>query len=368
MPNFNEPLTLKSGLALKNRLVVPPMTVVLSFHDGAITQEEVAHYKRLSQGSGLVITGTANVTPNGKGWPGELSVASDDMIPGLARVADAIHEGGAKAILQIFHAGRMTSEKTIGEQVVSASAVAAEGDGFETPRELTEAEILEIIEAFGAATRRAIVAGFDGVEVHGANMYLIHQFFSPHSNRRTDKWGGSLAKRMVFPLAVLERVFTEVKTATSPFAIGYRFSPVEGTDPGIRLEDTLALLEELKKLPLDYLHVSLKHYARKANSENYSEKPTLVYLHEALSGSNLPLIAVGGVRTRAEAAAVLENAELVAIGQQNLVEPNFAEKLLAGQDDFVTKPFGEAIYDLEMPHPMLKYLEKRYATPEKKVL
>ena len=360
MTNFTDELTLRSGIKLTNRLVLPPMTVVLSFHDGIVTQEEIAHYAQHSAGMGMVITGTANVTDNGKGWPGELTIATDEAIPRLADLATAIQSQGAKAILQIFHAGRMTSAQTIGEQPVSASGFAAELPNAEIPRELEEAEILQIIEAFGQATRRAIEAGFDGVEIHGANMYLIHQFFSPHSNRRTDKWGGSLEKRMAFPLAVAERVFDEVKKAERPFAVGYRFSPVEGTTPGIQLDDTFRLLIQLKKLPLDYLHVSLKDYRRKSNSLDFQEKSELAYLYDSINGE-IPLIGVGGARDRKAVEGILEHADLVGIGQQMLVDPEFAVKLLENRDaEFVTKSFGEAIYDLPMPHPMFKYLDKRY--------
>lgn len=360
MANFKESLTLHNGVTLKNRLVVPPMTVLLSFHDGSVTDEEIEHYRNMSSGFGMVITGTANVTDNGKGWPGELTIATDDVIPRLHELAMAIQEKGAKAILQIFHAGRMTSKKTIGEQVVSASAISGEFSGAELPRELTEGDIEKIIEAFGQATRRAIEAGFDGVEVHGANMYLIHQFFSPHSNRRTDKWGGTVEKRANFPLAVADRVFEEIGKADRPFIVGYRFSPVEGTTPGIRLEDTFYLLEQLKKRSFDYLHVSLKDYTRKSNSPKYQEKSELAYIYEALD-NKIPLIGVGGVRDRAAVEGILQTADLVGIAQQTLVDPEFAVKLLDGRDnEFVTKPFGEAIFDTPMMLPMLNYLKKRY--------
>lgn len=358
--NLNQPLVLRSGVTLKNRLIMAPMTVVLSFHDGIVTQEEIQHYGMRSKGLGAVITGTANVTDNGKGWPGELTIATDDAIARLTELSAAIHAGGAKAILQIFHAGRMTSEKTIGEQPVSASSVAAEVPGSEIPRELSENEIESLIEAFGQATRRAIAAGFDGVEIHGANMYLLHQFFSPHSNRRTDHWGGSLEKRMNFPLAVIDRVAQEVAKTSRPFAIGYRLSPVEATVPGIRFEDTLAFVEQLKTKPLDYLHISLKHFTRRANSQAYQKKSELAYIHEAVAGV-MPVIGVGGVRTKEDVEALLENADAAAIAQQLLVDPEFPLKVTGEiTDDPVSKPFGEAIKDLPMPHPMFKYLEKRY--------
>ena len=358
---FNEPLALRSGVVLRNRLVMAPMTIVSSFHDGTVTKEEIQHYAMRSKGLGAVITGTANVTDNGKGWPGELTIATDEAIGALTQLSKGVHQSGTKAILQIFHAGRMTSQKTIGEQPVSASAFAAESPNAEQPRELDNFEIEEIIEAFGQATRRAIAAGFDGVEIHGANTYLLQQFFSPHSNRRTDEWGGSLENRAKFPLAVIDRVLREVKEiADRPFAVGYRLSPVEITEPGIRFEDTLWFLETLKEKELDYLHISLKHFGRKSNDENYQDKSELAYIHDALEG-RIPLIGVGGVRNLEDVEGLLENAELAAIGQQLLIDPEFAVKLIEKRtDEIISKPFGEPIQNLPMPHPMFKYLEKRY--------
>ena len=122
-----------------------------------------------------------------------------------------------------------------GHHPISASPVAALRDNAETPLEMTEAQIESMIENFGNAVRRAILAGFDGVEIHGANTYLIQQFFSPHSNRRNDKWGGTIEKRTTFPLAILEKVKqVALSHEKTDFIIGYRFSPEELEEPGIR--------------------------------------------------------------------------------------------------------------------------------------
>ena len=122
---------------------------------------------------------------------------------------------------------------------------------------MTESEIQEIIRAFGESTRRAIEAGYDGIEIHGANGYLVQQFFSPHSNRRDDQWGGSVENRMKFPLAIVDEVQRVVaEHAKGPFIVGYRFSPEEPETPGITMADTLDLVDALADKNLDYLHVS----------------------------------------------------------------------------------------------------------------
>ncbi len=210
--NILDSYTLANGVTLKNRVLLAPMTNFASEENGEVSEEELAYYKVRSSGVGAVITACANVTEDGKGFPNEIGVYSDRLIPGLKRLAATIQAQGAKAILQIFHGGRMCPPELVpGQEPISASAVPAERENAAVPREMTEADVERVIEAFAEATRRAIEAGFDGVEIHGANTYLIQQFFSPHSNRREDKWGGTLTKRLSFPLAVVDRVRAAVE-------------------------------------------------------------------------------------------------------------------------------------------------------------
>lgn len=180
-------------------------------------------------------------------FPGAIGIDNDEKIAGLAKIADAIKSKGSKALLQIYHGGRMVDPKLIGGRTpVGPSAVAAPRDGAATPVALTAEEVEGMIGKFGEAVRRAIQAGFDGVEIHGANTYLIQQFFSPNSNQRDDEWGGSRENRAKFPLAVLDITHKMVRQyADDAFIIGYRFSPEELEVPGIRFEDTLYLLEKL---------------------------------------------------------------------------------------------------------------------------
>lgn len=225
---FMQPYTFKNGVTLKNRMVMSPTTTMSSFYDGHVTNDEIKFYDVRAGGPGMIIGEVANVIASGKGFEGELSIADDGDIDGLSRLANAMKRGGTKAILQIFHAGRKSNDSILrGEQPVSASAVKAVfPPDSQTPRELTAAEIDEIIVAFGEATRRAIAAGFDGVELHGANTYLLQQFFSPNSNRRTDKWGGDRDARMGFAKAVIASSQQAIDTyADRPFLLGYRISP-----------------------------------------------------------------------------------------------------------------------------------------------
>lgn len=218
---------------------------------------------------------------------------------------------------------------------MSASAIKAERPDAEEPRALTEAEVLEVIEDFKSAAVRAVKAGFDGIEIHGANTYLIQQFFSPHSNRREDQWGGSLEKRYSFVDRLVNEIIEVVEKETSePFIIGYRFSPEEYENPGIRFEDTLYLVDKLADKDLDYLHISIGNYKQVSRSENYQDKSMIEYINDKING-RVPLISVGDIRTSADAEEALQNSEMVALGRVLLADPHWASKVLSGREDIV---------------------------------
>lgn len=354
-----EPFTFPNGVTLANRIVMAPMTTNSSFVNGMVTTDELTYYRRRTKGLGAVITSCAHVLENGR-FAGSLSAASDEMIPSLKKLADAIHENGTKAILQIFHVGRMGSRETLrGVQPVSASAVAPLRENAEQPRALEEEEIVALIQAFGEATRRAIAAGFDGVEIHGANTYLIQQFFSPHSNRREDRWGGTLEKRMAFPLAVVASVKEAIaKHTTTPFVLGYRISPEELEEPGITLEDTLQLVEVLSTEGLDYLHVSLGHYHQTSIRNELDKTAVLTKIIAQVAG-RIPVIGVGKVHGAADMINVLEmGADLVAVGRQLIIDPDTIAKIQSNQE--LLKVLSESTRpDLDIPDMMWGYLHSR---------
>ncbi|WP_078427336.1 NADH-dependent flavin oxidoreductase [Alkalihalobacterium alkalinitrilicum] len=329
-----EGFSFKRGVDLKNRIVMAPMTNFASEPNGMVSEEELAYYRERTGGIGAVITAVAYVTRDGKGFTNEISADSDEMIPGLRRLADTLKGEGAKAILQIFHAGRMAPPELLEDgQSVSASAVAALRPGLVTPRELTEAEIETIIQAFGDATRRAIEAGFDGIEIHGANTYLIQQFFSPHSNRRTDKWGGTLEKRMTFPLAVIDEVKSTVnKHAKEPFIIGYRISPEEMEEPGITMDDTLVFVDKLADQDLDYLHISVQDFWQGSIRNEADKKSRVTMIHEQV-GNRVPVIGVGSLHTPDDVKkAMATDVPLIALGRELIVEPKWVQKVQAGEE------------------------------------
>ncbi|UQZ74394.1 NADH-dependent flavin oxidoreductase [Niallia circulans] len=347
--------TLPNGVTLKNRVVMAPMTNFSSNQDGTVTVEEVDYYAHRSTGVSMVITACTNVTRNGQGFPGEFAAYSDEFIPSLTKLASRIKEQGAKAVLQIFHGGRMCPPDLVNGDVVSAGNIPAEGEGNATPRELSVAEVEAIIDAFGETTRRAIEAGYDGVEIHGANGYLIQQFFSPHSNRREDRFGGNLEKRMTFPLAIIDKVKSVVaKHATSPFIVGYRFSPEEPETPGITMGDTLALVDKLADKGLDYLHVSLQefHSTPRREVEDLS-KTRIDYLLETIN-NRVPLIGVGSIYTAEDAQKAFQTGvSLLALGRGLIIEPHWVQKLAEGKEDtIVTTLNKEKQKELVIPDPL----------------
>lgn len=334
--HFMEPYQFANGAKLQNHIVMAPVTTQSSFFDGTVSNDEVNFY-RMRSGVGMIIVEVANVDATGKGFEGELSVAEDRFIPGLSKLANAIHSKGSKAVLQIFDAGRKTTKEILrGKQPHSASAVAPHRDPENVPVALTEREITAIIKDFGAATRRAIQAGFDGVEIHGANTYLLQQFFSPHSNRRTDKWGGDVYQRMAFPKAVIAEVKRVAdQYAPQDFIIGYRFSPEELSKPGIRIADTLKLVDTLSDQPIDYLHSSMGNYRRTSLIDKNDQETLNGKILKTIAGRK-PLIEVGSIQTPADAENVLSTgASLVAMGRELLREPNWVEKVAAGDENSI---------------------------------
>ncbi|WP_419875207.1 NADH-dependent flavin oxidoreductase [Candidatus Pristimantibacillus sp. PTI5] len=330
---FFDSFTFKSGVTIKNRVVMSPMTTWSSNDDLTISDEEVSYYKQRVNGVGLVITGCTQVLPNGQGFTNEFAGYSDDFIPSLRKLADAAKSGGAPAILQIFHAG----DKSLpGLDKVSASVYQPEptpfGPSAET-RELSHEEILSTIRAFGDTTRRAIEAGFDGVEIHGAHGFLIQNFWSPATNQRTDQWGGTLENRLRFPLAIIEEIKTVIeKHATKPFLLGYRFSPEESSKAnGLRMSDTYELIDFLVEQNLDYIHASLDHVASKA-VDSQDEKTRLELILERANGK-VPVFAAGSILTPDDAVKVMDlGLPLFVIGHALIINPDWVEKVANGRE------------------------------------
>src|SRR5262249_24730021 len=190
------PLRFNSGREVSNRFVMAPLTTDSSHEDGTAPDNELEFVRRrAANGFGAVISSAAYVEDDGRSWQG-IGAAHDGHLSSLRRLAEVMRAAGSLAILQIDDGGRIAKPELIGEQRLrAASAVASLRPGAKTPRAMTSDEVEELIASFREAARLARQAGFDGVEIHGANHYAVHQFFSPRANHRDDRWGGTLSKR-----------------------------------------------------------------------------------------------------------------------------------------------------------------------------
>lgn len=354
-----ESFTFKSEKTIKNRIVMAPMTTWSSNDDLTISDEEAKYYKQRVNGAGLVITGCTHVTPNGQGFTNEFAGYSDEFIPSLRKLADAAKSGGAPAVLQIFHAG----DKALPElDVVSASAYQLEATPFSPSvetRELSHEEILSTIRAFGDTTRRAIEAGFDGVEIHGAHGFLIQNFWSPATNQRTDQWGGTLENRLRFPLAIIKEIKKVIEThATKPFMLGYRFSPEESSKvDGLRMKDTYELIDFLIEQKLDYIHASLDHVTSKP-ADSQDEKTRIELILEKANGK-VPVLAAGSIVTPDDALKAMElGLPLIAIGRTLIMNPDWVEKVANGREDEINSELNFSELDqLNIPEKLWNVIQ-----------
>ncbi|MDG2953996.1 NADH-dependent flavin oxidoreductase [Bisgaard Taxon 10/6] len=332
-PKFNplfQPYTLNNQVEIKNRLVVAPMTHFGSNPDGSLGEAEREFISNRAQDMGMFILAATLVRDGGKAFYGQPEAIRAAQLPSLKATADIIKAQGAKAILQLHHGGKLAvTELLNGKDKISASADEATGT-----RAASGEEIHALIDAFANAADLAIQAGFDGVEIHGANNYLIQQFYSGHSNRRTDEWGGSRENRMRFPLAIVDRVLAvKAKHGKDDFIVGYRFSPEEPEESGLTMEDTFALIDALKGKALQYLHISLHDFYKKARRGADTNAFRMQLVHDRIGGK-LPLIGVGALFTADQILAAYNTgwAEFIALGKTVMINPTIATLIKTGRE------------------------------------
>lgn len=322
--------TFKNGIETKNRIAMAPMTTWASNDDYTVSDDEIKHYEARSGNVGLVITGCTRVKANGIGFNNEYASYDDSFLPSLKKLATAAKKGGSPAILQIYHAGNKAVLDLIPDGIpVSASPIALAPSMFyaggTVSRELTHEEVLEMIKAFGETTHRAIKAGFDGIELHGAHGFLLQNFFSPYYNQRTDYWGGSAEKRMNFAVEVIKEIqYVIQKYADRPFMIGFRISPEE--PESYRVKDTFPLIDKLIYCGIDYLHVSLADLLSQKSIDDENGDATLLKSILDHVHHRVPVIAAGGIKQFNEALEALKmGLSLVAVGHGLIINPNWVE-------------------------------------------
>jgi 2,4-dienoyl-CoA reductase-like NADH-dependent reductase (Old Yellow Enzyme family) len=315
-----EPLTLRSGAVVPNRITLAPMTNGQSLADGQLGDDELAWLARCADGGfGLIETCAAYVGLDGKAWDGELGVDRDDDIAGLTRLAARLRRGGGLAVVQLFHGGVRATQRLSGEQVWSASTWQEDGPTFEVPRVATPADLARVIEQFAAAAGRAQRAGFDGIELHGAHGYLLSQFLSTTMNPRSDGWGGDLAGRA----RLIREVTRAVRARVGPrFTVGVRLSLEDrGPARGLDLDDSLQVARWLADDGVDFVHASLWDAAAMTTKRPDQHAVSLL---RAILPRDVAVIACGGLWTAADAVALRERgADLIALGRAAICNPDW---------------------------------------------
>lgn len=289
-------------MTLKNRLIRSATWEGLATSDGACTDQLVAFISRLAEGGmGLIISSFTYVLPGGKGLPKMGGLDRDDYIPGYRKMTTAVHQRGGKIALQLVHSGAQTKTKWI-EGYTPLAPSAVEDPTYRTmPREMTLEQIEEIIEAFRQAARRGVEAGFDAIELHGAHGYLLNQFLSPYTNRRTDQYGGSAQKRSRFICEVYQRI----REAVGPgFPLLIKINCDDFVEGGATLEDWIFLAQRLSEMGIDAIEVSGGTAASGKLGPNRtgvgSMKKEAYFLPQAREirrAVDVPLILVGGIRS-----------------------------------------------------------------------
>lgn len=315
-----EPIAFRGGIRSRNRLALAPLTNQQSHADGTLSEIERRWLLRRAEGGfGILITCASHVALDGQGWPGEMGIFSDHLLPGLHELAHGITERGAIGIVQLFHGGVRAPSKVTGQRPWSASAFLDDSPNFEVPRAATEDDIQRVIHQFRDAAIRAYKAGFQGVELHGAHGYLLGQFLSATMNQRTDHWGGSLENRA----RLLREVTRAVRTATpSSFVVGVRISPEDhGYARGLDLDENITLAHWLCEDGIDYLHASLWD-ALAPCKKRPAEHP--LPLLRAACDPQVQLFAAGTIWDRSEAEATLaRGATGIALGRAAILNPDW---------------------------------------------
>jgi 2,4-dienoyl-CoA reductase-like NADH-dependent reductase (Old Yellow Enzyme family) len=302
---------------MRNRLALAPLTNQQSHADGSLSKTELYWLvERARGGFGMTMTCAAHVQKNGQGFPGQLGIFSDDQLPGLMLLANSIRDAGSISSVQLQHSGRR------GDQALAGELVSASDDPETGSRGLREDEVEACITDFVTAARRAERAGFDGVELHGAHGYLLAQFLSAETNRRTDAYGGSVEKRARFVREVISRVRV---VCGSDFQVGLRLSAERY---GIRLGETVDLVQSLfDGGELDYIDLSLWDYAKEPEEEGSRGRSLLSYFTGLHRGATR-LSCAGKINDGASIERALsEGADFVKIGRAAILHHDFPIRL-----------------------------------------
>ena len=336
-----EKVVLNNNVEIQNRLAIAPLSLYASDSEGSLLDDEREYLKMRATNIGLYILGATIVSKESLPTLNFPIAIDEKDIPALEERAKIIKNQGAKAIAQINHAGCFGQNESSGSSaLVPSKDIAIEdaknrGSDFKDFHELTNSEISKLIEKFTYAAELCIKSGYDGIEIHGANNFLIQQFYSAHTNKRTDEWGGSDENRMKFALNIVDNICNLREKYKNPeFIIGYRLSPEEPYEDGITMTETLKLVKALINKPIQYIHVSQKDFFKKSRRGEGAGIERLKIIHNETKGK-VALIGVGGIKSEKDfiSAANSEFTEFIAVGQASMMNKDLGILLKEGKGD-----------------------------------
>ncbi|MFX0203289.1 MAG: hypothetical protein ACFFCW_44865 [Candidatus Hodarchaeota archaeon] len=344
MTNLADPIKI-AGLQVKNRFVMPPMVTNFASDTGEVTDRLLRYYEQRSKGEiGLIIVEATAIAWEHRLQKYSVGIYDDRLIPGLKKLADCIKAHGARAFIQLVHAG---PKSRIVERLVGPSAIRVL-DG-PLPEELSRDEIEIIKGMFVDAARRAHAAGFDGIEIHGAHLYLLSTFLSSYTNQREDEYGGSTPKKAKLVLDIIKMIRNELGS----FPLLCRINSIENIIRGIEIEESKQIALLLERARVDALHVSgvdapyfnpdeLAKFSPETKPELLKGYPTGCYIPAAAAIKEvveIPVIGVGMVRDAAFAEKVMQEelCDLLSIGRGLIADPLFAQKTLNGRGETIVQ-------------------------------
>ena len=330
------PITLPNGTTIKNRFFKSAMSEGMGTREFQPKKNIATLYKRWAEGgTGLIITGNIMVDPKGTAEPGNIVFDKNSNMEILKEWAKQGQQHGAKVMVQLNHPGKQ-APKTVSKQTVAPSAIPL-GNGlnklFSTPRALTTSEVEELVQKFVTSAKVAKEAGFSGVQIHAAHGYLISQFLSPHDNRRTDKYGGSLENRMRF----LKEIYLGMREELGKdFTIGIKINSTDFKEDGLTEEDSLKTIIELANLGLDFVEISGGTYERPAMMGATSKSTNQVFFAEyskkLKQKIKIPVVVTGGIRSINAMNTLLNDntTDFIGIARPLTIDPNIPNKIKQG--------------------------------------
>lgn len=350
-----EKVKFPNGAMIRSRFAMGPMVIVGSEYGGAIGDDDIAYWERRNDSGDLLITGATSVSEDGNAYGNGLGIYKDEQIEGWKKLANVMKAKSNPAVVQLFHPG-YRSAYTYKDKGVVYSASTKEYQFLDYPvTGMTEEKIEETLNEFATATKRVIDAGFDGIEIHGANRYLIHQFFSSMSNIRDDKWGGNLENRARFALEAVKRVKAVIKEYAKPdFILGYRISPEEihREGNGFIFDEALYLIDEVTKIGVDYINVSqsgVRGFAATAREGAYTGQVINKVIKKLINGRAL-LLGSGDLTSPDNILeAVTDYVDVVSTATVVLIDPDTKNKIKEGHENEVSLAVDEiTIEDLKL--------------------